>query len=532
MIPVVDLVASARSSRGAPTSSAVRRVMRSGSLLLGPELDAFEREAATLLGGMDVVGVSSGAGAIQLALAALGIGPGDEVIVPAFTAVPTASRRSAPWGPRPWRSTSTIDTALIDIDRALDAVTDRTRAIVPVHLYGRPADLSELTGAGLPIVEDAAQAHGAVTAPVGSAVTYSFYPTKNVGGIGDGGAVATSDPELAAALRRRRAHGMTEQYVHVDVSQNFRMSELEAAWLRLQLPTLAADNARRAAIARHYRSAAPAPALAEPTTRITCSTCASPASPIVTQRGRSSPSAGVGTAVHYPLAITQQPAYRDLAGPPCPVAESLGGGVRERAVLPRTHRRRGRDRGRRTRPGAGMTAMTRREWYRHERIGTQPERDRGVGVLPLLQRRTVDPDDGPRRSGGAATTASTTSRSSSSTTDRPTVRSRCSRRSRTEVPELRIVRHETNRGYGGALISGFAAATRRSGSSTPTATPSTTPPNSCGASTRSRPTPTSSRAGRSGAATRGTARSSVAPTTTWCGSCSGCPSATPTATSG
>jgi len=319
MIPVVDLSRRLGRFEEAYIES-VRRVMQSGTLLLGPELDAFEREAAACFGGLDVIGVSSGAGAIELALAALGIGPGDEVIVPAFTAVPTASAVCAV-GATPVAVDVDVETALIDVDRALDAVTTRTRAIVPVHLYGRPADLSPLREAGLAIVEDAAQAHGAVTNPVGRAVTYSFYPTKNVGGIGDGGAVATADPELAAALRRRRVHGMTEQYVHVEVSQNFRMSELEAAWLRLQLPSLGADNARRAAIARHYRAAAPHLTWQSDHPDHVFHLCVARFTDRDAARAQLA-SAGVATAVHYPLAITQQPAYRDLAGPQCPVAES------------------------------------------------------------------------------------------------------------------------------------------------------------------------------------------------------------------
>ena len=132
-----------------------------------------------------------------------------------------------------------VDTALIDIDRALDAITPRTGAIVvgpPLRSARGPVAPDSIPGWS--VVEDAAQAHGAIVEPVGHAVTYSFYPTKNIGGIGDGGAVVTADPDLAAAIRRRRVHGMTEQYVHVEVSQNFRMSELEAAWLRLQLPSL------------------------------------------------------------------------------------------------------------------------------------------------------------------------------------------------------------------------------------------------------------------------------------------------------
>ena len=131
-----------------------------------------------------------------------------------------------------------------------------------MHLYGRPAAVEPLLALGVPVIEDAAQAHGALTGVTGTAAIYSFYPTKNVGGIGDGGAVVTPDPELAATVRRLRVHGMTEQYVHVDISQNFRMSELEAAWLALQLPHLAADNHRRAAIAGRYRRAAPSTALA------------------------------------------------------------------------------------------------------------------------------------------------------------------------------------------------------------------------------------------------------------------------------
>ena len=323
MIPVVDLSRRLGRHEEAYVES-VRRVMRSGTLLLGPELDAFEHEAGAWLGGADVIGVASGAGAIELALAALGIGPGDEVIVPAFTAVPTLSAVCAV-GATPIPVDVDVDTALIDIDRALDAITPRTRGIVPVHLYGRPADLSPLTDTGLVVVEDAAQAHGAIVEPVGHAVTYSFYPTKNIGGIGDGGAVATADPDLAAAIRRRRVHGMTEQYVHVEVSQNFRMSELEAAWLRLQLPSLATDNARRAAIARHYRSAAPHLTWQSDHPHHVFHLCVARFTDRDAARAQLG-SAGVATAVHYPLAITQQPAYRDLAGPQCPVAESWAAG--------------------------------------------------------------------------------------------------------------------------------------------------------------------------------------------------------------
>ena len=125
-------------------------------------------------------------------------------------------------------------------------MTTRTKAIVIVHLYGRPAPVAPLLALGVPVIEDAAQAHGALAGVSGVAAVYSFYPTKNLGGIGDGGVVVTGDGDLAASVRRRRNHGMTEQYVHVDISQNHRLSELEAAWLRLQVPHLRDDNRRRA----------------------------------------------------------------------------------------------------------------------------------------------------------------------------------------------------------------------------------------------------------------------------------------------
>ena len=319
MIPVVDL--KRRLARHEPAYlEAVSRVLRSGTLLLGPELAAFEAEAAAALGDEVLVGVSSGAAAIQLALEALGIGTGDEVIVPAFTAVPTASAVAAT-GAVPVPVDVDADTATIDPRRAGEAITGRTKAIIPVHLYGRPVDLDPLSEFGVPVVEDAAQAHGATGSNTGSVATaYSFYPTKNLGGIGDGGAVGTNDPDLADTIRRRRTHGMTEQYVHVDVSQNFRMSELEAAWLRLQLVELDTATRRRRAIARHYREMAPQLRWQTDHPDHVFHLCVVRVSDRSAARAQLE-DAGVSTAIHYPLAITQQPAYSGLDGPPCPEAE-------------------------------------------------------------------------------------------------------------------------------------------------------------------------------------------------------------------
>jgi dTDP-4-amino-4,6-dideoxygalactose transaminase len=211
-------------------------------------------------------------------------------------------------------------TAGMDLDAARAARTSRTRAVVPVHLYGRPTPLPRL---GVPIVEDAAQAHGALdpAAPRGDVVAYSFYPTKNLGGVGDGGAVATEDADLAARVRRLRAHGMAEQYVHVEIAMNARLSELEATWLRLALPHLGAWNARRAEVARTYRAAVPGAAWQADHPRhvfhlaVVRSTARDELRAALAERG-------VASAVHYPLSIPQQPAYRHLARAGCPEADA------------------------------------------------------------------------------------------------------------------------------------------------------------------------------------------------------------------
>ncbi|HEU4842466.1 MAG TPA: DegT/DnrJ/EryC1/StrS family aminotransferase, partial [Ilumatobacteraceae bacterium] len=260
MVPVVDLTRRHRRYEE-PFVAATRRVLASGTVLLGAETAALEGELPAALHrdggpGEHAVAVASGGSGLQLALAALGVGRGDEVIVPAFTAVPTASAVCAV-GARPVPVDVDEQTAGVDPAAVAAAVTPATAAIIAVHLYGRPADVTPLLAHGNPVVEDAAQAHGALRRITGAAVVYSFYPTKNVGGVGDGGAVITADADVATTIRRLRTHGLAEQYVHTEISQNHRLSELEAAWLRLQLPALAADNARRAAIARRYRAAAP-----------------------------------------------------------------------------------------------------------------------------------------------------------------------------------------------------------------------------------------------------------------------------------
>jgi dTDP-4-amino-4,6-dideoxygalactose transaminase len=317
VVPVVDLSRRAAALR-TPFLEAVDAILASGQVLLGPNLAAFEHEYAAWTGQARAVAVSSGAAALQLALQAMGVRPGDEVIVPAFTAVPTASAVAA-LGAVPVPVDVLADTAALDPGRIEGATTERTAAVVLVHLYGRPAELPDTT---LPVLEDAAQAHGALgPGRRGVATAYSFYPTKNLGGIGDGGAVVTDDEALAARVARLRTHGMAEQYVHHEISQNFRLSEMEAAWLRLTLPGLDAANDRRRAIAAAYRRAAPQLRWQRDHPRHVHHVAVFRTEE--RDRVRSELAAlEVATAVHYPLALTQQPAYRDLTREPCPEAEA------------------------------------------------------------------------------------------------------------------------------------------------------------------------------------------------------------------
>ena len=313
-IPVIDLARRARSLEP-ELSEAVARVVRSGAYLFGPELEAFEAEFAAFTGRRHAIGVSSGTDALRLSLVALGIGAGDEVLLPAFTAVPTAAAVCAA-GATPVFVDVDPATAAIDPAAALAARTERTRAVIPVHLYGRPAPLPDL---GVTVIEDGAQAHGALDPGSGSAAAaYSFYPTKNLGGITDGGAVVTDDDELATSLRLLRAHGVTTDYVHTRISTNARLSDVAAAALRVGLPRLAADNARRREIAASYRAAAPDLRWQADHDRHVFHLCVARVADRATFRDR----VPFGTGVHYPRALTQQPAYRQFARVECPEAES------------------------------------------------------------------------------------------------------------------------------------------------------------------------------------------------------------------
>jgi dTDP-3-amino-3,4,6-trideoxy-alpha-D-glucose transaminase len=312
-VPLVDLARRAAALEPQLTD-AVSRVVRSGVYLFGPELAAFEDELARYTGRRHAVGVSSGTDALRLALVALGVGPGDEVIVPALTAVPTAAAVCAA-GAVPVFVDVDPDTATLDPVAALSARTERTRAVIPVHLYGRPAAMPDL---GVPVIEDAAQAFGALDPRSGSAVVaYSFYPTKNLGGVTDGGAVVTDDDELAATVRLLRAHGLTTDYVHTRVSTNARLSDLAAAALRVGLPRVDGDNARRREVAARYRQAAPHLRWQLDDPHHVYHLCVGR----VVDRDAFRERVPFDTGIHYPLALTQQPAYQQYVGSPCPEAE-------------------------------------------------------------------------------------------------------------------------------------------------------------------------------------------------------------------
>jgi dTDP-3-amino-3,4,6-trideoxy-alpha-D-glucose transaminase len=316
MIPLIDL-ARRHGAHAAEFDDAIARALRSGRWLLGPELEALEAELATWSGYAHAIGVGSGTDALILTLRAAGIGPGDEVLVPAFTAVPTVAAVCAA-GAVPVPVDVDAATAAIDPDAARAACTTSTRAVIPVHLYGRPCDVEPLRALGLVVIEDAAQAHGALEHGPSRAVATSFYPTKNLGGIGDGGAVLTDDAALADEIRLLRHHGMRELYVHERVATNSRMSEVEAAVLRVGLGHLPAWNERRRAIARRYRAAAPQLAWHADHPRHVHHLCVLR----TTDRAAFARRLPAATGVHYPLAVTQQPAYRQFVRAACPRAEA------------------------------------------------------------------------------------------------------------------------------------------------------------------------------------------------------------------
>ncbi|PYE22843.1 dTDP-4-amino-4,6-dideoxygalactose transaminase [Paraburkholderia silvatlantica] len=322
----------------APHDAAIRaaidKILNSGWYVLGDETSAFEREFAAYCGVAQCVGVANGLDALHLILRAYDIGAGDEVIVPSNTFIATwlaVSRAGARVVPvEPDERTCNIDPQLIEA-----AITPRTRAIMPVHLYGQPADMDPINEIarkhGLRVIEDAAQAHGARyrgrrTGGLGDAAGFSFYPGKNLGALGDGGAICTNDAQLAEKLRKLRNYGSSVKYRHEMDGMNSRLDELQSAILRAKLRELDAENARRAVVAAAYTEALAHSPLelpyvsegAEPVWHLY----------VVKTTNRALLQAhlnaqGIGTLVHYPIACHRQPVYANETWPDLPIADRL-----------------------------------------------------------------------------------------------------------------------------------------------------------------------------------------------------------------
>jgi len=315
----------------AAVSDAIDRVLARGWFILGPELAAFEDEFAASSGAGHAVGVGTGTDAIALTLRALGIGPGDEVITSPLSAAFSALAVMMA-GATPVFADLDPDRLTVDPGAVEAAITPRTAAILPVHLYGQPADMPRLSAIArrhdLALVEDACQAHLATSAgqPVGTfgaAGAFSFYPTKNLGALGDAGAVITNDEALAGRLRRLRNGGQAERYRHVEFGVNSRLDEVQAAVLRARLPHLGVWTARRRAIAARYRLSldrSPVDLVRE------CDAGHVYHLFVVRTPDRDGlithlSARGIGTLVHYPTPIPSQPAFTGFPSPSCPVAD-------------------------------------------------------------------------------------------------------------------------------------------------------------------------------------------------------------------
>jgi dTDP-4-amino-4,6-dideoxygalactose transaminase len=317
-VPFLDL-RPVHEALGEEIAAAIRRVTASSHFVLGPEVEAFEHEFAGFCGARNCVGVGNGMQAIELVLRALGIGRGDEVVTVSHTAFPTAAAVTAT-GATPVFVDVDPGTFCMRPDALAGAFSERTRAVLPVHLYGHCADVDAIGAlaaeAGVPVIEDAAQAHGAAlrgrrAGTLGKAAAFSFYPTKNLGALGDGGAVVTDDEELAHRVRRLRNYGEESKYVNAEPGLNSRLDELQAAILRVKLPHLERWNAERRRIAALYDDLLADAAAVEPPHPddghvYHLYVVRSPERDALREHLSA---AGVGTAVHYPTPVHMQAAY-------------------------------------------------------------------------------------------------------------------------------------------------------------------------------------------------------------------------------
>ncbi len=334
MIKFLDLKKVNERFRG-EMDAAVKRVLDSGWYLLGKEVEQFEADFAAFCGTEHCIGVANGLDALNLIIKAYGFGPGDEIIVPANTYIASILAISEN-GCTPVLVEPDWTTRLIDVDRIEAAVTARTKAIMVVHLYGRAVEMDKVWEIArkynLKIIEDSAQAHGAKykgrrCGSLGDASGFSFYPGKNLGALGDGGAVTTDDGGLAAKIRAIRNYGSDYKYHHLYKGINSRLDEIQAAFLRVKLPHLDEDNAKRRAIAERYIREIHNPLIELPVPpadpkqhvwHVFAVTCA--------ERDRLQKHLeenGIQTNIHYPTPPHRQGAYAELAGLSLPVSEKM-----------------------------------------------------------------------------------------------------------------------------------------------------------------------------------------------------------------
>lgn len=342
-VPFLDLRAHVAAMR-AEVEGAVARVLDSGRFILGPEGEAFERELAAAMGAKDAVGVGNGTDALHLALTALGVGPGDEVVTSALSAAFTGLAVLSA-GARPVFADVDPQTLNLAPQAVARALSPRTKALLPVHLYGHPADLDPILALArerrIAVVEDACQAHGArykgrTVGTLADLGALSFYPTKNLGALGDGGAVLVDDPTLAARLRQLRNGGQRDRYQHEIPGVNSRLDELQAALLRVGLGHLGEWNARRRALATFYLRELEATGMSLPREQ----PYARAAWHLFVARHprrdafrAALEERGISTLVHYPIPLHLQPVFAPLGGRPgdLPVAEQA---AREVLSLP------------------------------------------------------------------------------------------------------------------------------------------------------------------------------------------------------
>jgi dTDP-4-amino-4,6-dideoxygalactose transaminase len=332
-VPFLDLGRLHQSIRE-PLDAAYHRVVDSGWFIMGPELEAFEAELAQYCEVKHCIGVGNGLEALHLLLRAYGIGPGDEVIVPSNTFIATWLAVTE-CGAIPVPVEPNIDTYNIDPTLIGNAITSRTRAIIPVHLYGQPADMDPISVLaakhGLIVIEDAAQAQGACykgrrAGSLGHAAATSFYPSKNLGALGDGGAVLTNDDAIAEKVKQLRNYGSKIKYQHDLAGYNSRLDEMQAAFLRAKLAVLDKWNARRREIAIQYSKLLAGadigvpliPEYAEPVWHLY----------VIRSKHRDALKAhleqqGVSTVIHYPIPPHRQACYQDFKWHNLPITERL-----------------------------------------------------------------------------------------------------------------------------------------------------------------------------------------------------------------